>query len=63
MMLAAALMLGEGLGERPAAETLSGCGRADAAAEDDGHATARFGDRVLAELPHGLRFEFGGAVA
>ena len=24
---------------------------------------AEFGDRVLAELPHGLRFEFGGAVA
>jgi 3-isopropylmalate dehydrogenase len=59
MLLAAALMLGEGLGERAAAETLAGA----VARTAPGQSTASVGDRVLAELPHGLRFEFGGAVA
>jgi 3-isopropylmalate dehydrogenase len=62
MMLAAALMLGEGLGERAAAESLSAAVARTPLAES-GHSTARFGDRVLAELPQSLRFEFGGAVA
>jgi isocitrate/isopropylmalate dehydrogenase len=61
MMLAAALMLGEGLGERAAADTLSAAVARTPAAER--HSSSRLGDRVLAELPHTLRFEFGGAVA
>lgn len=59
MLLAAALMLGEGLGERAAAETLAGA----VARTPSEQSSADVGDRVLAELPHGLRFEFGGAVA
>ena len=59
MLLAAALMLGEGLGERAAAETLAGA----VARTPSKQSSADVGDRVLEELPHGLRFEFGGAVA
>ena len=59
MLLAAALMLGEGLGERAAAETLAGA----VARTRSKQSSADVGDRVLEELPHGLRFEFGGAVA
>jgi 3-isopropylmalate dehydrogenase len=59
MLLAAALMLGEGLGERAAAATVS----AAVARTAPGRTTAGLGDQVLAELPHGLRFEFGGAFA
>jgi 3-isopropylmalate dehydrogenase len=62
MMLAAALMLGVGLGEHAAAETVSAA-VARTPVEDNAHSTASFGDRVLAELPQSLRFEFGGAVA
>ena len=45
MMLAAALMLGEGLGERAAAESLSAA-VARTPLPESGHSTARFGDRV-----------------
>ncbi len=63
MLLAAALMLGEGLGERRAAETLAGA--VLEACSDDvrtldmvesglGATTREFADVVLAELPHAL---------
>jgi 3-isopropylmalate dehydrogenase len=60
MLLAAALMLGEGLGERAAAETLAGavreaCGNGlrtpDMLAAGVGATTREFADVVLAELP------------
>jgi isocitrate/isopropylmalate dehydrogenase len=57
MLLAAALMLGEGLGERTAAATLSSAlGRA----QRDGvpPSTRGLADTVLAELPSGLGIEF-----
>lgn len=63
MLLAAALMLGEGLGERRAAETLTGAVLAactngtrtpDMLASGVGATTREFADVVLAELPHAL---------
>lgn len=63
MLLATALMLGEGLGERGAAETLSGavleacCNGArtpDMVTTGMGATTREFGDVVLGELPHSL---------
>jgi isocitrate/isopropylmalate dehydrogenase len=56
MLLAAALMLGEGLGERTAAATLSSAlGRAQ---RDGVPSTRGLADAVLAELPSGLGVEF-----
>src|SRR5262245_10862314 len=63
MLLAAALMLGEGLGERRAAETLSGavleaCSNGtrtpDMVSAGVGATTREFGDVVLAELPFAM---------
>lgn len=63
MLLATALMLGEGLGERGAAETLAGavleacCNGGctpDMVTTGMGATTREFGDVVLAELPHSL---------
>jgi isocitrate/isopropylmalate dehydrogenase len=63
MLLAAALMLGEGLGERRAAETLTGAILAactngtvtpDMLGSGVGATTREFADVVLAELPHAL---------
>jgi isocitrate/isopropylmalate dehydrogenase len=57
MLLAAALMLGEGLGERAAAATLSSAlGRTPFPASTP--STRGLADAVLAELPHGLGVEF-----
>jgi isocitrate/isopropylmalate dehydrogenase len=57
MLLAAALMLGEGLGERPAAATLSAAlGRVRFPVSRP--STRGAADAVLAELPHTLSFEF-----
>lgn len=61
MLLAAALMLGEGLGERVAAATLSrAVGRADVRGR--GPSTRELGDAVLAAMPLGLDLEFREAV-
>ena len=63
MLLAAALMLGEGLGERGAAETLTGavlgaCSNGmrtpDCSSRGLGATTREFADVVLAELPLSL---------
>jgi 3-isopropylmalate dehydrogenase len=63
MLLAAALMLGEGLGERRAAETLAGavleaCSNGartpDQMSTGVGATTREFGDVVLAELPYAV---------
>jgi len=63
MLLATALMLGEGLGERRAAETLAGavlevCGNGtrtpDMAGTGVGATTREFGDVLLAELPYAM---------
>ena len=63
MLLAAALMLGEGLGERRAAETLSGavleacCNGTrtpDMVSAGVGATTREFGDVVIAELPSAM---------
>ncbi len=63
MLLAAALMLGEGLGERRAAETLSGavleacCNSTrtpDMVSAGVGATTREFGDVVIAELPSAM---------
>jgi isocitrate/isopropylmalate dehydrogenase len=57
MLLAAALLLGEGLGERAAAVTLSeAVGKASP--EVAAPSTRGLADGVLAQLPHGLRVEF-----
>src|SRR6185436_9740985 len=57
MLFAAALMVAEGLGERPAAATLSGAlGRVRFPASRP--STRGAGDAVLAELPQSLGFEF-----
>lgn len=53
MLLAAALMLGEGLGERPAAATISSA-VARAARKDAAPSTSGFGDVVLTQLPLAL---------
>jgi len=64
MLLAAAVMLGEGLGERAAAETLAGAvmeangngvRTPDMVASGVGATTREFGDVVLAELPWAVR--------
>lgn len=61
MLLAAALLLGEGLGERSAAATL---GRAVARVEMQPQPSTRgHGDRVLAALPLGLDVEFHAEAA
>jgi 3-isopropylmalate dehydrogenase len=63
LLLAAALLLGEGLGERRAAETLtgavleactSGAATPDMVTSGVGATTREFGDAVLAELPASL---------
>jgi isocitrate/isopropylmalate dehydrogenase len=63
MLVAAALMLGEGLGERRAAETLAGAvfeacrnrvRTPDMVGAGVGATTREFGDVVLAELPHAM---------
>ena len=57
MLLATALMLGEGLGERAAAVTLSSAlGRT--AFQPAIPSTRGVADAVLAELPHALGVEF-----
>lgn len=57
LLLAAALLLGEGLGERTAAATLSSAvGRARLAGRQA--STRDVANAVLAELPHGLGVEF-----
>jgi isocitrate dehydrogenase len=63
MLLATALMLGEGLGERGAAETLAGAvleaclngaGTPDMVTTGVGATTREFADVVLSELPSAL---------
>ena len=57
LLLAAALTLGDGLGERSAADTLArAVGRTRAATGD--LSTRGVADAILAELPLGLEFEF-----
>ncbi|HSK14762.1 MAG TPA: isocitrate/isopropylmalate family dehydrogenase [Gaiellaceae bacterium] len=73
MLLAAALLLGEGLGERSAARTLehavldaldTGLGTPDLVSSGTGATTREFADALLASLPSARRdTEFAGAAA